>query len=148
MAAKMNAAGAPTPFPNPTMIGVLNSMAEIGADPVTVRNSTPPSPTACLRSLATSLRFETSKSSATPVRAASPPPSTDTSDCAMVPPRSGRRRSPADPAQLIGPARALWCTSHRGQYQLVEAMTRVLVREISRCMDRLTLIGRIRYLFG
>ena len=87
-------------FNTPTMIGVLNSMAEIGADPVTVKNSTPPSPTACLRSLATSLRWETSKSSGvTPVRAPSPPPSTDTSDCAMVPPLDGARREEADPAQ-------------------------------------------------
>ena len=52
--ANMKAAGAPTPWPKPTTIGVLNSMAEIGADPVTVRNRTPPSPIAPLRSLATS----------------------------------------------------------------------------------------------
>ena len=39
--AKMKPAGAPIPFPNPTASGVLKSIAEIGADPVTVRNSTP-----------------------------------------------------------------------------------------------------------
>jgi hypothetical protein len=38
--AKMKPAGAPMPFPKPTAIGVLNSIAEIGAEPVTVRNST------------------------------------------------------------------------------------------------------------
>ena len=58
--ANMNAAGAPTPWPYPTTMGVLNSMAEIGAAPVTVRNRTPPSPIAPLRSLATSWRCETS----------------------------------------------------------------------------------------
>jgi hypothetical protein len=45
---------------NPTAIGVLNSMAEIGAEPVTVTNRTPPSPTAPLRSFATPARWETS----------------------------------------------------------------------------------------
>ena len=39
--ANMKAAGAPTPWPKPTTIGVLNSIAEIGAEPVTVKNSTP-----------------------------------------------------------------------------------------------------------
>src|SRR4029077_15011460 len=80
----MNVAGAPTPCPNPTTIGVLNSMAEIGAEPVTVRNRTPPSPTAPLRSLATSLRWETSKSSGTAAAPGLPPlPPTEVLDCAI-----------------------------------------------------------------
>src|SRR6516225_280012 len=120
MAAKMNAAGAPTPFPNPTMIGVLKSMAEIGADPVTVRNSTPPSPTACLRSLATSLRWETSKSSgAMPGASGGPSPPVEVSDCAMIPPH--KRGAPGEPVPgeaFIGLACALWYTSQRGQYHL------------------------------
>ncbi len=87
MVANMNAEGAPTPCPNPTTIGVLNSMAEMGADPVTVRNRTPPIPTAPLRSLATSLRWETSKSSGTTAAPGLPPlPPTEVSDCAMIPP--------------------------------------------------------------
>ena len=61
--AKRNAAGAPRPLPKPTTSGVLKSIAEMGADPVTVRNSTPASPTACLRSIGTS-RCETSNTSA------------------------------------------------------------------------------------
>src|SRR5215471_7735987 len=126
MDAKMNAAGAPTPFPNPTMIGVLNSMAEIGADPVTVRNSTPPSPTACLRSLATSLRWETSKSSgAMPGASGGPSPPVEVSDCAMIPPpQAGRTRESQSPEKLIGLACALWYTSQRGQYHLVKTLTR------------------------
>src|SRR4029077_5115943 len=48
----------------PTAIGVLNNIAEIGAEPVTVRNRTPARPTACLRSIGTSDRVETSKWSA------------------------------------------------------------------------------------
>src|SRR5258708_31802149 len=65
--AKRNAAGAPTPSPLPTTIGVLNSIAEIGADPVTVRKSTPARPTAPFLSLGTSSRPEMSKVSAKPV---------------------------------------------------------------------------------
>src|SRR5258708_11981928 len=65
--AKRNAAGAPTPSPEPTTIGVLNSIAEIGADPVTVRKSTPARPTAPFLSLGTSSRPEMSKLSARPV---------------------------------------------------------------------------------
>src|SRR6476646_5434419 len=60
MAANPKPAGVPTPLPKPTEIGVLNSIAEIGAAPVTVRNSTPPRPIAFLRSLATSSRCEMS----------------------------------------------------------------------------------------
>ncbi len=58
--ANTNPAGVPIPFPNPTEIGVLNSIAEIGAEPVTVRNSTPASPTAPLLSRWTSVRCEMS----------------------------------------------------------------------------------------
>src|SRR5262245_61693165 len=65
--AKRNAAGAPMPLPYPTTIGVLNSIAEIGADPVTVKNSTPARPTACFLSLGTSSRAEMSTLSAKPV---------------------------------------------------------------------------------
>ena len=39
-------AGVPMPFPYPTESGVLKSIAEIGAEPVTVRKSTPKRPTA------------------------------------------------------------------------------------------------------
>src|SRR6266849_2531435 len=42
-------------------------MAEIGAEPVTVKNRTPQMPTACLRSCGTSARCETSKMSASAV---------------------------------------------------------------------------------
>ncbi len=63
----MKPAGVPMPLPNPTAMGVLNSMAEIGAEPVTVRNSTPKRPTACLRSLGTSSRCEISRLSTMPV---------------------------------------------------------------------------------
>src|ERR1700757_728234 len=63
----MNDAGAPSPLPNPTASGVLNSIAEIGADPVTVRNSTPARPTACFLSLWTSSRPDMSTLSANPV---------------------------------------------------------------------------------
>src|SRR5258708_787100 len=103
-------------------------MAEIGADPVTVRNSTPPSPTAPLRSLATSLRLETSKSSGTSAAPGlPPPPPTEVSDCAInSSPTAGRAGSGA----TIGRACALWYTSQRGQYHLVETMTILLVPEI------------------
>src|SRR5438270_2471917 len=53
------------PLPNPTEMGVLKSMAEIGAAPVTVRNSTPARPTAPGFSLKTSARCETSTLSTT-----------------------------------------------------------------------------------
>src|ERR1700733_14212481 len=84
--AKRNAAGAPTPLPKPTTIGVLNSMAEIGAEPVTVRNSTPSRPTAFLRSLGTSSRCETSRLSARPFAAATPTagPSPPADACSVV----------------------------------------------------------------
>ena len=39
-------AGVPMPFPYPTDSGVLKSIAEIGAAPVTVRKRTPARPTA------------------------------------------------------------------------------------------------------
>src|SRR5258708_25086186 len=64
------------------MIGVLNIMAEIGAEPVTVRNSTPSKPTACLRSLGTSSRWETSRLSTRPVVTAAPSPAVP--DCSRV----------------------------------------------------------------
>src|SRR2546429_9315783 len=53
------------PLPKPTAIGVLNSIAEIGAAPVTVRNSTPMRPTDPPLSLWTSSRLATSTLSAT-----------------------------------------------------------------------------------
>src|SRR3979409_2590572 len=62
--AKRKAAGAPMPLPKPTTSGVLKSMAEIGAEPVTVRKRTPGRPMAFRRRVATSPRFETSKISA------------------------------------------------------------------------------------
>src|SRR6266545_5443439 len=148
MAAKVNAAGAPTPWPYPTMIGVLNSIAEIGADPVTVRNSTPPRPTAPLRSLGTSARWEMSKDSSIP----SIPPTRGSSDCAMSAlPRGSpsyyevaralrrwrqtavakqRRSDSGGQAGVKRLKRALWYRSQRGRYQQVEIMTRVLVHEI------------------
>ncbi len=58
-------AGVPSPLPNPTEIGVLKSIAEIGADPVTVRKSTPQIPIAPPCSLWTSSRDETSTLSTT-----------------------------------------------------------------------------------
>src|SRR5579864_353206 len=61
----MNPAGVPMPLPNPTEIGVLKSMAEIGADPVTVRNRTPISPTDLPLSLWMSSRWATSMLSTT-----------------------------------------------------------------------------------
>src|SRR5438132_2349239 len=72
------------PFPKPTEIGVLKSIAEIGADPVTVRKSTPISPTAFLWRKWTSVRVETSYIDAlsAPVRSSAPagtPPGTGTS---------------------------------------------------------------------
>jgi hypothetical protein len=48
------------PLPKPTAIGTLNSMAEIGAAPVTVRNSTPMRPTALACNKSTFLTVETS----------------------------------------------------------------------------------------
>src|SRR5215831_15537673 len=127
MVANRNAPGAPAPWPYPTTIGVLKSMAEIGAAPVTVRNSTPPSPTACLRSLATSSRSETSKSSGRLDGVGLDPASTEKFS-AMVPPRDGVRSVAPGPAALpIGLAGALWRTSQRGQYHLVEDVTIVLV---------------------
>src|SRR5439155_3242802 len=72
--AKRKPAGVPTPFPNPTEIGVLKSMAEIGAAPVTVRNRTPISPIAFLWRKWTSVRVETSYIDARsdPVRSSAP----------------------------------------------------------------------------
>src|ERR1700686_4872749 len=58
--ATRNAAGVPIPLPKPTAIGTLKSMAEIGAAPVTVRNSTPHRPTALPCSLSRSGRAVTS----------------------------------------------------------------------------------------
>src|SRR5712692_11181247 len=82
--AKRKPAGVPMPLPKPTEIGVLKSIAEIGADPVTVRKSTPSSPTACLWRKWTSVRVETSYIDAlsAPVRSSAPagtPPGTGTS---------------------------------------------------------------------
>ncbi len=65
MPARMNPAGAPMPWPYPTAIGVLNNIAEIGADPVSVRNSTPTRPTAPPLSFWTSARSLTSTLSTT-----------------------------------------------------------------------------------
>jgi len=62
-AATMKAAGDPRPSPLPTRMGTFKSIAVIGADPVRVRKSTPPRPTAPFLSLATSPWVETSKSS-------------------------------------------------------------------------------------
>src|SRR5207249_2555675 len=72
--AKRNPAGVPIPFPKPTEIGVLNSIAEIGAAPVTVRKSTPSKPTAPLWRWCTSVRVETSYIDALsdPVRSSAP----------------------------------------------------------------------------
>jgi hypothetical protein len=64
MVANRKAAGVPRPLPKPTASGVLKSIAEIGAEPVTVRKRTPQIPTACLRSCGTSALCETSKISA------------------------------------------------------------------------------------
>src|SRR5258707_11429661 len=64
------------------MYGVLNIIAEIGAEPVTVRKSTPNSPTACLRSLGTSWRCDTSRLSASP--AVTTPPSPAVPACSLV----------------------------------------------------------------
>ncbi len=61
----MNPAGVPMPFPKPTEIGVLKSIAEIGAEPVTVRKSTPQRPIAPPCSLWTSSRDATSTLSIT-----------------------------------------------------------------------------------
>src|SRR5215471_12167064 len=123
----MNAAGPPMPCPKPTTYGVLNIMAEIGAAPVTVRNRTPPSPTAPLRSLATSLRCETSKSSGNmPGASGTPSPPVEVSDCAMIPPRQrGAPGANQTRSRVIGLACALWHTSQRGRYHLVEALTRL-----------------------
>src|SRR5437764_6692924 len=72
--ATRNPAGVPRPLPNPTEIGVLKSMAEIGAAPVTVRNRTPISPIAFLWRKWTSVRVETSYIDARsdPVRSSAP----------------------------------------------------------------------------
>jgi hypothetical protein len=90
----MNAAGAPTPCPKPTVIGVLNNIAEIGTAPVTVRNSTPPSATACLGSLGDliALRDVIVLRGHSPCRLPSP----RSSDCAM-----GSSGEPGSPADLI-----------------------------------------------
>src|SRR6266699_2533013 len=93
--ANRNAAGAPTPSPEPTTIGVLNSIAEIGADPVTVRNSTPARPTACFLSLWTSSRPEMSTLSARPLVPARP-------GSAESPPVGGAWVSDMRPASLSG----------------------------------------------
>ena len=53
-------AGVPMPLPYPTDSGVLKSIAEIGAAPVTVRKRTPARPTAPPCNFCTSSRSETS----------------------------------------------------------------------------------------
>src|SRR5258707_6151652 len=98
--ANRNAAGAPTPSPEPTTIGVLNSIAEIGADPVTVRKSTPARPTAPFLSLWTSSRPEMSRLSARPVVLAKRAPA----DSPPVP--GGAWVSDIQPASRQGLARA------------------------------------------
>jgi len=59
--ATRKAAGAPTPLPLPTTIGVFSNMAVIGAAPVTVRNNTPMRPTAFECNRSTSPRVVTSR---------------------------------------------------------------------------------------
>src|SRR5258707_1234146 len=98
--ANRNAAGAPTPSPEPTTIGVLNSIAEIGAEPVTVRKSTPARPTAPFLSLWTSSRPEMSTLSARPVVLAKRAPA----DSPPVP--GGAWVSDMQPASRQGLARA------------------------------------------
>src|SRR6266567_7563998 len=98
-AANMNPAGVPMPLPKPTEMGVLNSIAEIGAAPVTVRKSTPNSPIAFLRSLGTSVRCEMSMLSTpeafrvTPAVISSPPAGL----CSVI--------SDMQPASSVGRAR-------------------------------------------
>src|SRR5579862_4850126 len=110
------------------MIGVLNSMAEIGAEPVTVRNSTPSMPTAFLRSLGTSARCETSTLSARPISPPTPGLSLPVPDLSrisdMQPASSGQARcpgpvtetvvewTPALPNSVLGAAHRVLGTAH------------------------------------
>src|ERR1022692_3421199 len=105
-AATMNPAGVPMPLLNPTAMGVLNIIAEIGAAPVTVRKSTPNRPTAFLRSFWTSWRLLTSMLSARPPGSVMPMRPSASSlpvpACSLV--------SDMQPASSVGRARGLVLT--------------------------------------
>src|SRR5919109_86390 len=108
------------PFPKPTEIGVLNSIAEIGAAPVTVRKRTPQIPIALPCRRWTSSRAVTSYIDArsAPVRSIEPgtSPGRDTSAMPLL--LSRRTLPSAGEGRLCDPhagestrARRLWCAA-------------------------------------